>query len=110
MTQLAQFCSSGEKRTAEKALKAELDLKARKRSRKRVVDSDLSSDIVFDHHKRSGVEERSSKMGSSTSMKSSQGKPFLKRHFSFSLKPSRLLSENQSTQRKGFFWSRSSKN
>ncbi|KAK4405284.1 hypothetical protein Sango_0534900 [Sesamum angolense] len=103
-------CSSGEKRTAEKALKAELDLKARKRSRKRVVDSDLSSDIVFDHHKRSGVEERSSKMGSSTSMKSSQGKPFLKRHFSFSLKPSRLLSENQSTQRKGFFWSRSSKN
>ncbi|XP_011092820.1 uncharacterized protein LOC105172906 isoform X2 [Sesamum indicum] len=103
-------CSSGEKRTAEKALKAELDLKARKRSRKRVVDSDLSSDIVFDHHKQSGVEERSSKMGSSTSMKSSQGKPFLKRHFSFSLKPTRLLSENQSTQRKGFFWSRSSKN
>ncbi|KAL0384057.1 UNVERIFIED_CONTAM: hypothetical protein Sradi_2800000 [Sesamum radiatum] len=106
-------CTFGEKRAvkmSEKALKAELDSKARKRSRKRVVDSDLGSDIMFDHHKSSGVEGRSPRMSSSSSMKTSIAKPFLRRHFSFGSKTSRSPSDNQPSLRRGFFWARSSKN
>ncbi|PIN14029.1 hypothetical protein CDL12_13341 [Handroanthus impetiginosus] len=105
-------CNFGEKRVlkmSESALKSELDSKARKKSRKRVVDSALSCEIMLDNHKHNGFEERSPKMSSSTSMKSSLGKPFLRRPFSFSSKSDRPLSENQSTRRKGFFWARSSK-
>lgn len=105
-------CTFGEKRAvkmSEKALKAELDSKARKRSRKRVVDCDLSSDVMFDRLKSGGVDGRGPKMSSSSSMKSSAGKPFLKRHFSFGSKTSRSVSENPSTLRRSFFWSKSSK-
>lgn len=109
-------CTFGEKKAlklSEKALKAEMDLKARinKRSRSRVVDSDISGDsIVFDYQKSSGHEGRGPKMGSSSSMKSSLGKPFLKRHFFFGSKgTTRSLSENHSTRKKGFFWAKSSK-
>ncbi|KAG8368207.1 hypothetical protein BUALT_Bualt15G0021200 [Buddleja alternifolia] len=105
-------CTFGEKRAAkmsEKALKAEMESKARKRSRKRVVDSDLSSEIVFDNHKSGGGEGKGPKMSSSSSMKNSLGKPFLRRHFSFGSKPSRSMSENQSSLKKGFFWAKSSK-
>ncbi|KAL3843432.1 hypothetical protein ACJIZ3_000835 [Penstemon smallii] len=102
-------CTLGEKRIlkiSEKVLKGELDSKARKRWRKRVVDSDVNNDAVFGYNKSCGT---SPKMSASSSMKSSLGKPFLKRHFSFGSKPSRSISENQSTRRKGFFWARSSK-
>lgn len=105
-------CTYGEKQAvkmSEKALKAELDSKARKRSRKRIVDSDLSSDMMFGRHKSGGLDGRGPKMSSSSSMKSSVGKPFLKRHFSFGSKTSRSVSENQSNPRRSFFWSRSSK-
>lgn len=105
-------CTHGEKRVmkmSEKLLKAELGVKARKRFTKRVVDSDPKSNMWFDHHKRSEVEERGPNISSSKSMKSSLGKPFLKRHFSFSLKAGKSSPDNQSAQRKGFFWARSSK-
>ncbi|PIM98900.1 hypothetical protein CDL12_28616 [Handroanthus impetiginosus] len=105
-------CTYGEKRAvkmSEKALKAELDSKARKRSRKRVIDSDLSNEIMFDHHKSGGFEGRGPKMSSSSSMKSSTGKPFLRRHFSFGSKANKPLSEHQSPLRRAFFWARSSK-
>ncbi|KAK6136727.1 hypothetical protein DH2020_029555 [Rehmannia glutinosa] len=100
-------CTFGEKRAvkmSEKALKAELDSKGRKKSRKRVVDSDLSSDIMFDYHKSGGIDGRGLKLSSSSSMKSSTRKPFLRRHFSFGSKTSRSFSDNQSTPRRGFFW------
>ncbi|KAL7125401.1 hypothetical protein ABFS83_14G114800 [Erythranthe nasuta] len=100
------ICTYGEKHAAyisEKAMKAEMDLKARKRSKKRVVDSDLQSKIACDHHKCVRGEEKGPKTSSRTSMKSSLGKPFLKRHFSFSSKASRSLGESQSARRKGFF-------
>lgn len=105
------ICTFGEKRAAkmsEKAMKAELDSKAIKRSRKRIVDSDISRD-VFDRHK-SWIEERGPKISSSSSMKSSTDKPFLRRHFSFRSRTSRTIpSENPGFVRKGFFWTRSSK-
>ncbi|KAK1414440.1 hypothetical protein QVD17_30184 [Tagetes erecta] len=98
-------CTFGEKKViklSEKALKADLELKARmnKKSRSRVVDGD---DIMFDHHKISR------KMSLSSSMKSSLGKQFLKRHFSFSSKGNRSLSDNNFPRKKGIFWPRSSK-
>ncbi|KAJ0514658.1 putative transcription factor C2H2 family [Helianthus annuus] len=106
-------CTFGEKKViklSEKALKADLELKARinKKSRSRVVDGDMNGDdIMFDHHHYH--HKISPKMGSSSSMKSSVGKPFLKRHFSFGSKGSRSMSDNNFARKKGFFWARSSK-
>ncbi|XP_017185945.1 uncharacterized protein [Malus domestica] len=105
-------CTFGEKqihKLSEKALKAEMDLKARnKRSRNRVLDLDGES-AVFDRLKSTGHQGKDPKLGSSSSMKSSLGKPFLRRHFSFGSKSARALSENHSTRKKGFFWAKSSK-
>ncbi|GER50342.1 RING/U-box superfamily protein [Striga asiatica] len=84
-------CTFGEKR-ALKMMSEKDSSKARKKSRKvRVVDSDLSGEIVFDRS-RSG----------------STRKPFLRRHFSFGVKMNRQLTDRQSNPRKGFFWARSS--
>lgn len=108
-------CTFGEKKLlklSEKAMKADLELKAKmnKKSRSRVVDGDMNGDdITFDRYKSSGHEGRSPKMSSSSSMKSSAGKPFLKRHFSFGSKGSRSLSENNYSRKKGFFWAKSSR-
>ncbi|KAE9448262.1 hypothetical protein C3L33_19811, partial [Rhododendron williamsianum] len=93
-------CTFGEKRTpmklSEKALKVVTDLKGRKkRSRNRVVSSDPDGDSVA--------------LDGQKSIKSSTNKPFLKRHFSFGSKGTRSLSENHSTRKKGFFWSKSRK-
>lgn len=107
-------CTFGEKQTlklSEKALKAEMELKARnKRSRNRVVDSDFDDDAVApDRLKNSGRDAKGPKMALSSSMKSSVGKPFLRRHFSFGSKGSKTVSENHSTRKKGFFWAKSSR-
>ena len=107
-------CTFGEKQTLKlsaKALKAEMDLKARnKKSRNRVVDSDLDDDsVVFDHFKGRGHHGKGPRMESSSSGRSSFGKPFLKRHFSFGSKSSKTLLDNHPTRKKGFFWAKSSK-
>ncbi|KAG2705718.1 hypothetical protein I3760_05G069800 [Carya illinoinensis] len=107
-------CTFGEKQTlklSEKALKAEMDLRARnKRLRNRVVDSDLDGDsFVLDRLKNSGRQGKGPVMALSSSMKSTLGKPFSRRHFSFGSKGSKSMSENHSTRKKGFFWAKSSK-
>ncbi|KAI4295492.1 hypothetical protein L6164_035535 [Bauhinia variegata] len=107
-------CTFGEKQTlklSEKALKAEMDLKARsKKSRNRIVDSDLDDDsALFDELKGRGRQGKGPRMDSSSSGRSSFGKPFLKRHFSFGSKSSRTFLDNHPTRKKGFFWARSSK-
>ncbi|CAH1425887.1 unnamed protein product [Lactuca virosa] len=95
-------CTFGEKQTfkmSEKAIKAEMELKAKiisrkkSRTRSRVVDGDGDDDdiIMFDN---SGSKSRN-KMSSSSSMKNSVGKPktpFLKRHFSFGGSKGRVTS------------------
>ncbi|CAA2981039.1 Hypothetical predicted protein [Olea europaea subsp. europaea] len=102
-------CTFGEKwalKTSKKALKGEMDLKIRKRSRNHVVNSDLSGDLVmFDDQKSIRQEGRGLKLTSS-SLKSSLGMPFLKRHFSFGSKWNISLPENRSTQRRGYFWAK----
>ncbi|XP_030471560.1 uncharacterized protein LOC115689588 [Syzygium oleosum] len=108
------ICTFGVKQTlkmSEKALKAEMDSKIKKgkRSRNQVVDSDVGGDYVYDRIKSSGSDVKSSRAGSSSVMRSSSGKPFLSRHFSFGSKGSRSLKENHSTRKKGFFWTKSSK-
>ncbi|CAN4107516.1 unnamed protein product [Withania somnifera] len=104
-------CTFGEKQAlkmSEKAMKNQMDLKARKRFRNRVVDSDFSGTLAqFDRQKSSGHGRRCLK-SSSSSMKSSSGKPFLLRHFSFGSKGTKSFSESP-TRKKGFFWTRSSK-
>ncbi|KAJ9551747.1 hypothetical protein OSB04_015792 [Centaurea solstitialis] len=94
-------CTFGEKqmlKLSEKALRAEMELKAKiaKKLRRRVMDGDS---VVF-----SGPQ-----MSSSSSMKSSFGKPFLRKHFSFRSKSSRSMSESKSFWKNGFFRARSSK-
>ncbi|CDO97024.1 unnamed protein product [Coffea canephora] len=107
------ICTFGEKQAqkmSEKALRAEFELKTRKRSRNRIADSDLNSDLVaFDRQKSSGHDGRGPKMSSSSSMKGSLAKPFLRRHFSFGSKGSRSMSENHSSWKRGFFWAKSRK-
>ncbi|KAL7002675.1 hypothetical protein U1Q18_003832 [Sarracenia purpurea var. burkii] len=107
-------CTYGEKQTlklSEKALRAVMNLKARnRRSRNRVVSSDLDGDsVVLDGQKNGGIEGKGLKIISSSSTKSSSGKPFLRRHFSFGSKGTRSLLDSHSTRKKGFFWSKSSK-
>ncbi|KAK6805836.1 hypothetical protein RDI58_003621 [Solanum bulbocastanum] len=98
-------CTFGEKQAlkmSEKALKSQMDLKARKRFRNRVVDSDFSGNLaLFDQQKSGGHGGRRLKMSSSSSsMKSSSGKPFLLRHFSFGSKGSKSFSESPSSRKK----------
>ncbi|CAN1791490.1 hypothetical protein LINPERHAP1_LOCUS19335 [Linum perenne] len=108
------ICTLGEKQTlklSEKAMKAELEMKAKKKkSRKRVVDSDVDGDSSMLDNVKPGREGKGPKLGSSSSMKSPSSKAFLRRHFSFGSKASRSLSENQQlAKKKGFFWTRSMK-
>ncbi|XP_022944232.1 uncharacterized protein LOC111448743 isoform X2 [Cucurbita moschata] len=105
-------CTFGEKHTqklSEKALKAEMDWKSLyKRSKNCNADSHFEANNPFKNHARL---EKGSRMSASSSTRSSSGKPFLKRHFSFGSKgSSRVMSDNHhSTRRKGFFWAKSSK-
>ncbi|KAF9676048.1 hypothetical protein SADUNF_Sadunf09G0098000 [Salix dunnii] len=106
------FCILGEKQAfklSQKALKTEMDLKARnKKLRSRVVDSDLDGDfIMFDRLKGGRQEGKGPRMGPSASMKSSLAKPFPRRHFSFGSKGGSSSTETHSTKKKGFFWTRS---
>jgi hypothetical protein len=107
------ICTFGEKQThklSEKAIKHEIDSKAKNRKlRNRVVDLDGDT-VVFDHSKSSGNQGKGPTMASSSSMKTSVGKPFLRRHFSFGSKSGRAISDNNPAPRKkGFFWAKSSK-
>ncbi|BAT77509.1 hypothetical protein LR48_Vigan04g251300 [Vigna angularis] len=102
-------CTFGEKQTMKlsaKALKAEMDLKARNnKSKNRIVDSDIDDDsVVFD-----GFKGKCPRNDSSSSRRSSFGKPFLRRHFSFGSKGPRSMLDNHPTRKKGFFWAKSSK-
>ncbi|CAA7020633.1 unnamed protein product [Microthlaspi erraticum] len=114
------ICTLGEKKTAklsEKALKVEMDLIARhnKRLRARVLDSDFDCDdfVMFDHGHRAAAAAagKSPKLVSSSSVKNHSAKPFLARHFSFGSRGhSKSTKENLAVKKKGFFWTKSSKN
>lgn len=108
-------CTFGEKRALKltsKLLKAEKELKLKnsRRSRSRVADTDGSLD--FDYWRGSETEGKSgAKLTSSSSLKSSIGKPFLKRHFSFRSKGNKSSpsEEAHSIRNKGLFWARFSR-
>ncbi|CAN6824852.1 unnamed protein product [Brassica oleracea] len=109
------ICTLGEKKTAklsEKALRVEMDLKARhnKRLRNRVLDSgfDCEDFVMFDdNHRVEAAASKSPKLVSSSSAKSYSAKPFLARHFSFG--STKSTKENLPVKKKGFFWTKSSK-
>lgn len=109
-------CTLGEKQTlklSEKALRSEISLihlktKISKIIKKKVTDSDLSGDpSLFNSQKSCGLS--SSKTSASSSMKSTAATHFLKRHFSFGSKGTKTFSEGHSSRKRGFFWSKSSK-
>ena len=107
-------CTFGEKYTlklSEKALKAEMDLKAKnKKSKNRIVDCDIDDDsIVYEHFREKGHHGKGPRIDSSSSGRRSNGKPFLRRHFSFGSRSSKSMLDNQPTRKKGFFWAKSSK-
>lgn len=106
-------CAFGEKQTLKlsgKMLKAERDLKAKssKKSRNRVVDTDHDS-FDFDHWKSNAHEGKSPRLSTSSSLKISLAKPFLRRHFSFGLRGNKSALESTSMKKKGLFWAKSSK-
>ncbi|KAF2530517.1 hypothetical protein F2Q70_00033609 [Brassica cretica] len=107
------ICTLGEKQTAmlsEKALKVEMNLKA-KRLRNRVLDSDFECDdfVMFDQSHMASAAE-SPKLVSSSSVKSYSAKPFLARHFSFGSRGnSKSTKDDLPVRKKGFFWTKSSK-
>ena len=108
------ICTFGEKYTlklSEKALKAEMDLKAKnKKSKNRIVDCDIDDDsIVYEHFREKGHHGKGPRIDSSSSGRRSNGKPFLRRHFSFGSRSSKSMLDNQPTRKKGFFWAKSSK-
>ncbi|XP_073143825.1 uncharacterized protein [Henckelia pumila] len=110
---ICPVCTLGEKQTLkifENALKTSLELKAQKLSRKCLAGSSPKRDVMRAYNKSSGAEGRFLKTSSSTNMRSSLGKSFFSRHFSFGSKGGISLSENDSPKIKGSFWSRSSKN
>ncbi|KAJ0239216.1 hypothetical protein HA466_0237080 [Hirschfeldia incana] len=115
-------CTLGEKRTfklSEKALRADLDLRAKhnKILRKHVVDGD--DFVMVDHRPNAaaaasgsgGHKGKVSKLLTSSSLRSYSPKPFLARHFSFGSRSNSVKSpkENHSARKKGFFWTKSSK-
>lgn len=111
------ICSFGEKQTlrmSEKALRGELELKIRnKRLRNRIADSGLDGESnMFDHFINGGQQEKCPKLSSSSSLRGSSGKGFLRRHFSFGSKgggTKALPESNNTAKRKGLLWSRSTK-
>ncbi|XP_047322740.1 uncharacterized protein LOC124926538 [Impatiens glandulifera] len=122
-------CTFGERQVlklSEKALKAEMDLRAKnRRSRNRVVnssdfDGDDSTSATFNssnnnNNESEGKNKKKFKLVSSSSLKTSSSSsktPFLRRHFSFGSKNAKktFLEDRPSrSSKKGFFWSRSSK-
>ncbi|XP_047055409.1 uncharacterized protein LOC124661581 isoform X1 [Lolium rigidum] len=62
------------------------------------VDGDLDGSS-----KRQKKSSREPKLGTSSSMKGSISRPFLRRHFSIGSRPPRLVSESESTRKKGFW-------
>ncbi|GAA0166710.1 hypothetical protein LIER_21804 [Lithospermum erythrorhizon] len=110
---LCPICTFGEKQAlkmSEKVLRAKMDLRTRRSSISRIVDSDLSSDVrEIGHQKISEFEGGGPKVSSSSSTKGSLVKPFLRSHSSFESKScSRSLSKN-SSRKKVLFWTKSSK-
>jgi len=73
---------------------------------KNKIPSNVTADRDLDgnskRQKKSGKEPR---LGTSSSMKGSFTRPFLRRHFSVGSRPPRLVSESESTRKKGF-WAR----
>ncbi|KAF9619218.1 hypothetical protein IFM89_005772 [Coptis chinensis] len=106
-------CTTGDKQALKKGktVKIDIDSKARNRiSRNRVVDSNIHFDYtVPDHWISTRREGKGPKLGSSSSMKSSFAKPFLRRHFSLGSKSAKSILDNEFTikspSRKGF-WAR----
>ncbi|XP_017697449.1 uncharacterized protein LOC103703762 isoform X2 [Phoenix dactylifera] len=92
-------CTHGEKFIAKLLGKAEL--KGRNKiSRTAVADVAVDSNSLSEHQKRSGKRPRAG-----SSMKSSFGRPFLRWRFSIGSRPTRSISDNESTRKKGF-WAR----
>ncbi|GMH23570.1 hypothetical protein Nepgr_025413 [Nepenthes gracilis] len=105
-------CTFGEKQASQlsgKVLRAERDSKGKsyKKSRNRVVDTDDC--VEYDYWKSDQQEGKDPKMCSSSSLKSSSGKPFLRRHFSLGSKGAKSASESLGLKRKGLFWTKSSR-
>nr|XP_009403893.1 PREDICTED: uncharacterized protein LOC103987341 isoform X2 [Musa acuminata subsp. malaccensis] len=93
-------CTHGEKAALKLFTKAESKAK-NKLSRIGIADSDAQADALCDHQNRAAEGPR---MEASSNMKSSFGRPFLRRRFSFG-RPSWSASESEANRKKGF-WER----
>jgi hypothetical protein len=90
-------CIHGEQCTVKLFGKLESKIKSKVPSNV-TVDGDLDGSS-----KRQKKSCREPKLGTSSSMKGSISRPFLRRHFSIGSRPPRLVSESESTRKKGFW-------
>jgi len=107
------ICTFGKKQTLKlsgKVLKVETDSKASKfskKSRNQIGDTNESFDL--DYWKSDSPEGMGPKLSTSSSLKISAAKPFLRRHFSFGSRSSKSPSSSTSVKRKGLFWAKSTR-
>lgn len=92
-------CTHGEKCTVK--LFGKLESKTKNKIPKNVI-VDVNLDGSSEHQKGSRREPR---LGTSSSLKGSFSRPFLRRHFSIGSRPSQSISESESARKKGF-WAR----
>ncbi|KQK03727.1 uncharacterized protein LOC100836754 isoform X2 [Brachypodium distachyon] len=92
-------CTHGEQHTVKLFGKLESKIK-NKMPQNVIVDGDQEGSSKLLQKSR-----REPKLGASSSMKGPFSRPFLKRHFSIGSRPPRLVSESESTGKKGF-WAR----
>ncbi|KAF9619412.1 hypothetical protein IFM89_006599 [Coptis chinensis] len=97
----------GLKMSGKQLKEAELKVRHNWISRNRVIDGDIDGkSVLSNQRKRAGTEGKGPKMGSSSSVKNSFVKPFLRRHFSLGSKSTRALSVNDLSARRKGFWAR----
>lgn len=92
-------CTHGEKCTVK--LFGKLESKTKNKIPKNVI-VDVNLDGSSKHQKENRREPR---LGTSSSLKGSFSRPFLRRHFSIGSRPSQSISESESARKKGF-WAR----
>ncbi|MQM14939.1 hypothetical protein Taro_047875 [Colocasia esculenta] len=98
------ICTGGEKSASKLLGKGKGVMKGRNKiSRNAVADVDLDGVLISEQQKRTDLETKDSKLGSSSSFKN-LGRPFLRRHFSIGSRPARSMSDNEVTRKN--FWGR----
>ena len=96
-------CSHGEKSSAGKALVKAYSKTRNKISRRAVADIDVDGNFILQSQKSGSCIAKDLRLGAGSSGKSSFGRSFLRRHFSFGSRSIKLAPERECSRKKGFW-------